>query len=271
MVASPDIGTSGAVSNSAPVLANGSAYGESDRAIGVFASESNFVAGQRIARALSESSLVPEAFRKNLPNVLIAMELANRIGASVLMVMQNLDIIHGRPSWRATFLIATVNACGRFTPLRFREQGTKGTDDWGCRAVAKDRETGEECVGPLVTIGTAKAEGWYGKSGSKWKTIPELMLNYRAATWWARLYAPELSLGMVTSDEVDDTNGYRIGHAPVSIQTATGNPKQLEADLLASSTAQVPAAPPPSNPGLTDEERARAIDAGVDERQPGDD
>ena len=98
-----------------------------------------------MAKALSSSSLVPEAYRNNLPNVLIAMELAGRIGVSVFAAMQNLDIIHGRPSWRATFLIATVNASGRFSPLRFRFQGTEGKDDWGCRCYAVDRETKEEC------------------------------------------------------------------------------------------------------------------------------
>jgi hypothetical protein len=87
--------------------------------------------------------------------------------------MQNLDIIHGRPGWRATFIIATMNASNRFTPLRFRWEGKAGTDTWGCRAVAKDRESGEECIGALITLATAKAEGWSAKNGSKWKTIPE--------------------------------------------------------------------------------------------------
>lgn len=176
---------------------------ETGGALNAFADETSFVSAQRMAKALSSSSLVPQAYRNNLGDCLIAIELANRTGASVLMVMQNLDIIHGRPSWRSTFLIATVNAGGRFSPLRFRFQGTEGTDDWGCRAVARDKADGEECVGPLVTIATAKAEGWYAKSGSKWKTIPELMLSYRAAAWWTRLYAPEVSLGMLTTEEAE--------------------------------------------------------------------
>lgn len=164
---------------------------------------------QRIARALSSSSVVPEAYRgpQGLANTLVAMEYANRLGASVLAVMQNLDVIHGRPSLRASFLIGAVNATRRFTPLRFRWQGTENTDSWGCRAVAKDRETGEECIGPLITIALAKAEGWHGKSGSKWKTIPELMLMYRAGAWWSRVFAPELSLGLHAVEELEDMDG----------------------------------------------------------------
>lgn len=163
-----------------------------------------FEVAQRMANALASSSVVPAAFKGNLANVMVAMEYANRLGASVLAVMQNLDVIHGRPSLRASFLIGTVNACGRFTPIRFRFQGTEGTDTWGCRAVAVDRESKEECVGPLITLQLAKDEGWYGKAGSKWKSIPELMLMYRAGAWWSRVYCPELSLGLHTTDEAED-------------------------------------------------------------------
>lgn len=172
--------------------------------IQVFGRQEDFVAAQRMATALASSTLVPKEYQGNIPNILVAMELANRIGVSIFAAMQNLDIIHGKPSWRATFLIATVNSSGRFSPLRFRFVSKEGKDDWGCRAVATDRQSDEECVGPLVTIALAKKEGWHGKNGSKWKTIPELMLTYRAAAFWTRIYAPELSLGMHTSDEVTD-------------------------------------------------------------------
>ncbi len=202
--------------------------------VAAFSSESDFKLALRVANALSNSTLVPAAYRGNIPNILIAMEIANRVGASVFAVMQNLDIIHGTPSWRAKFLIATVNACGRFTPLRFRWVGTEGSESWGCRAYAHDSKTGEECIGPCVTIEMARKEGWATKNGSKWLTMPELMLMYRSAAFWTRVYAPELSLGMSTSDEVEDIRG---GALPVSVQqlpaTLTpGSTKELEAELL---------------------------------------
>jgi hypothetical protein len=177
---------------------------DSREIINAFANERNFVAAQRIARLLMSSTLVPKAYAESLPNTLIAMELANRIGASVFMVMQNLDVIQGTPGWRSKFLIATVNSCGRFSALKFRWEGTKGAPDWGCRAYAKELSSGEECLGPAVTMAIATAEGWLGRSGSKWKTIPELMMMYRAGAFWTRLYAPELSLGLNTSEEVID-------------------------------------------------------------------
>ena len=209
---------------------------EPGRAISAFASGEAFTTAQRMAKALASSSLMPKEYQNNIPNTLIAIELASRIGCSVLMVAQNLDIIHGRPSWRATFLIATVNACGRFTPLRFRWQGEEGTASWGCRAVAKDRATGEECIGTLITMGLAKAEGWSSKNGSKWATMPEQMLCYRAAAFWTRIYAPELSLGMSTSDEVIDTYGEDV--TPVPAGMAPGSPASLEAALRSKANGQ---------------------------------
>lgn len=170
--------------------------------------ENAFALAVRKAKALSASSLAPKEYQgeQNLGNAMIALEVAERIGASPLMVMQNLYVVHGRPSWSSTFLIATVNACGRFTPLRFETIGDDPeADSYRVRAVAKDKDSGEVCEGPWITWKMVKAEGWHSKSGSKWKTIPSLMFNYRAAAFWSRLFAPELSLGIHTADEMQDT------------------------------------------------------------------
>lgn len=182
------------------------------------AAESSFALAVKQARALTASSLVPEAYRGegNLGNAMIALEVAERIGASPLMVMQNLYVVHGRPSWSSTFLIATVNACGRFTPLRFEVIGDDPeAEGYRVRAVAKDKESGDICEGPWITWKMVKAEKWSEKAGSKWKTMPSLMFNYRAAAFWSRLYAPELSLGMHTADEMQD-----IADAPRTTQRA---------------------------------------------------
>ena len=130
--------------------------------LSAFSSENAFVSVQRMAKALASSTLVPDSYRgeANLGNCIIALELSQRIGASVMAVMQSMVPIHGKPTWSAAFLIATVNSCGRFSPMRFRWVGKEGTDDWGCRAYAVEREGNLELVGALVTIAMAKAEGW---------------------------------------------------------------------------------------------------------------
>lgn len=181
----------------------------------IFMNIQAFEAAQRMIRPLSESDLVPATFQKRPANCLIALETAQRIGASPMMVMQNLYIVHGKPAWSSTFLIACINASRKFTPLRYRMTGEKGTDGYGCIAWAIDRD-GEKLESPEVTIGMAKAECWYGKTGSKWKTMPELMLRYRAATFFARTYVPELTMGIQTQDEIIDITPVSAESVPVS-------------------------------------------------------
>lgn len=181
----------------------------------IFMNIQAFEAAQRMIRPLSESDLVPATFQKRPANCLIALETAQRIGASPMMVMQNLYIVHGKPAWSSTFLIACINASRKFTPLRYRMTGEKGTDTYGCVAWAIDRD-GEKLESPEVTIGMAKAEGWYGKTGSKWKTMPELMLRYRAATFFARTYVPELTMGIQTQDEIIDITPVSAESVPVT-------------------------------------------------------
>lgn len=186
---------------------------------------SNFEVAQREAKALASSDLVPTAYKGNAANTLLAMEVAHRVGASPLAVMQNLHIVQGRPSWSASFLIACVNSCGRFSPLRFE---TRGGDDasaktYAVRAISTDKESGKDCTGAWVTWPMVEAEGWSKKSGSKWLTMPEQMFMYRAAAFWSRVFAPEISLGMHTSDEVEDFKRER--RAPTS--TISLSPAQM--------------------------------------------
>jgi hypothetical protein len=164
----------------------------------------SFELTQRIAKAFSQSDLVPQQYRGNLPNCMIALDMAQRIGANPLMVMQNLYIVHGTPGWSSKFLVATINACGRYSSLRYEWKGQPGTDDYGCRAWAVEKATGERLDGIWVTWAMVKAEGWNTKNGSKWKTMPDQMFVYRAAAFWQRAYAPELGMGLTTAEEIGD-------------------------------------------------------------------
>ena len=209
-----------------------------------------FATMQRVAKMFAHSELVPDIYKIQVPqgadekttamaemkamsNCVIALEIASRIGASPLMVMQNLVIIYGRPSWSAKFLISTVNTCGRFEPLQFRftEKGNLGMVDYvdyeynpttrrkesikkqfdgrkmmNLECVAYTTKRGKEQVleSSPVTIEMAIKEGWFTKSGSKWQSMPRQMLMYRAASWWTSVYAPELSMGMRTVEEEQD-------------------------------------------------------------------
>lgn len=169
-----------------------------------FGTIQGFESGQRIAKLFANSQLVPDTFKGDIGGCLIALEMAQRMKANVLQLMQSLYIVHGKPSLSSAFLIASFNQTGRFTPIRYEFEGEQGTDSWGCRAVTIVKATGEEIKSIKVTIGMAKAEGWYSKKGSKWVTMPELMMQYRSATFLIRTTAPEIALGFQTTEEMRD-------------------------------------------------------------------
>lgn len=162
----------------------------------------------RTARMLSTSALVPDTYRNSPENCLVAIDLANRLGLSPLMVMQNLYVVKGKPSWSGSFCAAAVNGSGRFTPLEFVFVGEPGTPSHGCYATAIRRSNGSRCISDTVTMHMAQKEGWLNKQGSKWQTMPVQMMQYRAAAFFAKVHCPDILLGIPTYEEVQDVHGY---------------------------------------------------------------
>ncbi|MFM9414178.1 hypothetical protein ACKQTC_07335 [Peptococcus simiae] len=192
---------------------------------------------QRVAQMFAQSSLVPKNYQGNISDCVIALNMAQRMKADPLMVMQNLYIVNGRPSFSSSFLIATFNASGRFSSMQFEFAGTK--DDAKCRAYAKELDSGILLQGSWVSIQLAKDEGWYdktdrnGKPVSKWRTMPQQMLMYRAAAFFIRAYAPEIAMGMYTTDEVEDFIDVESPQAAVPKEPVKPQPiKQEEAPVL---------------------------------------
>jgi len=210
-----------------------------------FENADTFALLQRAAKMLSNSTLVPAQYRcvkeikeygkvvrteenpNAVANCVIALNIARRMRADELMVMQNLYVVEGRPSWSSQWVIAAVNTCGKFSPLRYEitdlgtedmeytvvdwEQGKKVTrkervkmSNIQCIAWAIEKATGERLEGPPVDMAMAVAEGWYGKNGSKWQTMPQMMLRYRSASFFGKLYAPELLMGLPTAEEAHE-------------------------------------------------------------------
>lgn len=187
---------------------------------------------QRIAKPLSESKFVPAQYQGNIGDCTIAVEMAARIGVFPLTVMQNLCIVKGNPTWKSKFLIACVNTCGKYTTLDYHigidgvvgdvdykawQKGSDGKnhevlkpfdypglDNLTCVAFATEKATGKLLKSPAVSIRTAVQEGWYTKDGSKWPSMPELMLRYRAASYWVSTFASEISMGFRTEEEARD-------------------------------------------------------------------
>lgn len=186
-----------------------------------------FKEGWNMAGILAESDLVPQHFRGKKANCLIALNMAQRMQADPLMVMQNLVVVHGTPTFEAKFAIACFNATGKYSPIRYTEVGEKGKDSWGYRAYAIEKATGDVCEGPVVTIETAKAEGWYNQN-PKWRNVPDLMLRYRAASWFIRTTDPGVMMGFQTREEVEDFANFE----EVQEETPADTPQEANTETL---------------------------------------
>lgn len=211
-----------------------------------FGNSESFALMQRAANLLANSTLVPVAYRSlkeikefgkvvgyednpsAIPNCVVALNMAQRMGADPLMVMQNLYIVEGRPSWSSQYIIAAINSCGRYSSLRFDlsepgkpQQIEYEVNEWNngkkttvkkthvmlprtCVAWAIELATGDRLESPTISMDMAVAEGWITKNGSKWQTMPEIMLRYRAAAFFGKTYAPELLMGLQTAEEERD-------------------------------------------------------------------
>lgn len=158
----------------------------------------------KMATVMSKTTIVPQAYKENAGNCLIAIDIANRMGLSPIMVMQNSQVVQGNFTWKGSACKGLIDNCGRFSKTRYVFVGERNTDSWGCYLEAYDNQSDELIKGAVVTIKMAKDEGWFSKNGSKWKTLPELMLQYRSATFFARAYCPQALMGFYTTDEMVD-------------------------------------------------------------------
>ena len=205
----------------------------------VYSSIQSFESAQRIAASLADSALVPNAYRgqQGLPNCIVAIEIANRMGMSPFQVMQNLNVIHGRPSWSSQFIIGLIQGCGRFVGFTYNE-----TPD-SCQCLATHKTSGEQVSGPKITLDMAKREGW--TKNTKWSTMPQTMLRYRAASAFGRFHIPDLILGIqsVEENEVIDAEIEVVQNTPES---------KLEqvSEILAPKTEVSPAPSPDMSPPL---------------------
>lgn len=197
--------------------------------VGIFASPDKFEHAQRVARVFSESALVPPHFQGKLPNCLIALNIADRMGEDPLTVMQNLAVVSGKPCWQTQYMIARANKSGVFSSRITWKSAGQGAD-LAVTASAALADSGE-VVSVAVSMAMAKADGW--TKNAKYTTMPEHMLRWRSAAMLIRLYAPEVMLGIQSAEEIED--------ATQSAPRDVTPPRQVE------SSAQ-PAGPRPSGP-----------------------
>ena len=161
----------------------------------------------RAANMLSQTSIIPATYQGKPQDCFVALEMATRMGVSPLVVMQNMYVVKGKPAWAGQACTMFINSCGKFTQVKHVYTGEKGTDSRGCYVAATRISDGIQVNGVEVTIAMAKAEGW--TANTKWRTMPELMLAYRASAFFARVHCPEALMGVQLADEIYDADANR--------------------------------------------------------------
>ena len=95
----------------------------------------------------------------------------------------------------------------------------------------------------IMAMQMAKDEGWLGKNGSKWKTMPQLMLRYRAASFFSSLNCPELTMGIYTKEEIEDNdfNEYPMEDLQAQVQkdiAENANSQEFEPEEVTESASE---------------------------------
>ena len=166
---------------------------------------------QRRAQALASSVFFPQALQTSgnaVANAVIIYELASRMELSPFEIAQSVFIIHGKPSFETKFLVARLNQSGLIKG-RLRTVLNEAKTEAHCEAI--DASTGENLIGATISLEIAKREGWLGKNGSKWQTMPELMLRYRAQSFFINEFFPEVKFGLATREDIIDAE-------PIAVQ-----------------------------------------------------
>ena len=169
----------------------------------IYQSVDSFEFAQRQAKSLADSKLVPTQYQgqEGLPNCLVALEMSKRMNLSPLTVMQNLNVIHGKPTWSAQFISSQIIGCGRFNNFDYVVSGEGASLSVYCEAIRV--VDSKKVKGTTVSMKMAQQEGWTLRN-KKYQSMPEIMLKARAATFFGRQYIPDLLLGVQTSEEVVD-------------------------------------------------------------------
>lgn len=110
-----------------------------------------------MAQTLSKSEIIPQSYKGKPADCLIAIDIANRLGLSPAIVMQNSQCVRGNFTWKGSACKAMIDGCGRYQKTRYVYVGEEGKDSYGCYLEAIDND-GEIIKGVPVTIAMAKKE-----------------------------------------------------------------------------------------------------------------
>lgn len=181
--------------------------------------EKVFELEQRKAKAMIQSNILPQNFR-NIGDVIVLNEMSRNLQIPVILLAQQLYIVHGKVGFSGQFAIALLNKAVELGKIDKWKYETKG------KAVRVIAYKGEDKIeGTWIDEELVAKNGW--TSNSHWKNNFDLMARYRAATWFLRLHFPEMLMGMYTEDEIEDMEATPDVKVEVPTNDTTVDPLEL--------------------------------------------
>lgn len=210
-----------------------------------------------VAKSLSDADIIPAHYQKKPANVFIALMRAKRMNIDPFWFMEQTYVVHGKLGCQGKLIIALMNKSKLFQDsIRFEYSGVGETR--ACRAIGT-LKSGKD-VSFEVSYKMAKDNGWAdpepkyewvngqrtkaGTSPSKWQTLTDLMLAYRSAKFLGDTHCPEVIGGLVTMEEIEDSQEPGKNERPENVRVAIFD-KKPEQPEPAPVSAQQPASPAP--------------------------
>ncbi len=189
-------------------------------------------AANQLARALTSTTFVPQAFKGNPNDATAAILMGDELGLSPIAALRSIYVVHGAPALYARSMVALAQSQGH-------QVWTEATSDQ--RVIVCGRRRGSDHVERSEwTMDRARKAGYTGNK--KYASDPQAMLYAKAASEVARKIAADVLAGVphsVEDLELEDT-------APATATVQRGGTQRV-----ARKQHPAPAAPEPELEGPT--------------------
>lgn len=185
-------------------------------------------ARMQYAQALASSNLLPDAYKRQPANVLLAIEMGQALGIKPIAAINGISVIKGKPALSADLMATVVRNAGH--KLRIEEKGmaVKAT------LIRKDDPDFEFTA--IWDKAKATLAGLWGSKGP-WSQYPQQMLRSRAITEVCRQGASECLYGAIYSpEELQSAHAQRTPQG--TVQDTQETPQQACSRIVREHVAQ---------------------------------
>lgn len=184
----------------------------------------------KLSETLAKSSLLPEALRGKVPEVMMQIMAGSELGLAPMASLRSFHIIQGKPVMSADAMVAVVLSSGKCEYFRRVEE----SDERVTYATKRQGEPERRCT---WTMDMAKQAALHQKEN--WRTFKRQMLAGRSKSELARDVYPDVLAGVFTYDEkTDGLSGATSPSTP---------PPAVQSDVIDAEFTDAQPTPPPFN------------------------